>query len=474
MSSKPSATKRTKIVCTLGPATDDEPILDGIIRAGMDVARLNLSHGVLEDHNKRLRMVRAIAGKVGRHVAVMIDTRGPDIRIGELETPTVELTTGQTFILASKPMKGNSQRVSVTYPGLPALLKAGDRVYLHDGLIELKVIDSNPDETKCEVVSGGILMPRKGVYVPGKSIPLPVLTPADICDLTALIGEGIDYISASFIKTPDDYQTIKSELNNPDVPVIAKLETAEGVANLDDIVGTFDGVMVARGDLGIEIPPENVPGVQKRIIRIAREFHKPVITATEMLESMVENPRPTRAEIGDVANAVLDGTSAVMLSEETAVGKFPVEAVKIMSRVCIQAERDLPFAPASERTDKLSRSLRGGIAHAAYFLARDIDAVAIICVTDSGGTARHFSRLQPSQPVLACAPNERVARRLALYWGIVPIVVDPKRSIEELLDAAISAGKQSGLFAKGDRIVFTGNTSGSGGETNMLVSVMVD
>ena len=465
--------KRTKIVCTLGPATDDDAILRGMIDGGMDVARLNLSHGKLDEHLARIQRVRRIAGDAGRHVAVMFDTRGPDIRIGDLDAASVKLEKGKEFVLTGHPLVGNAQRASVSYPGLPKLLHPKDSVYLDDGLIELEVIESGTDEVRCRIVAGGTLSPHKGVNVPGKIVPLPILTDADVSDLKTGLNNGIDYIAASFVRTSRDIEDIRSALGGARVRIIAKIETASGIENLGEIIKAVDGLMVARGDLGIEIPPENVPGVQKRIIHASRPMMKPVVTATEMLESMTRNPRPTRAEIADVANAVLDGTSAVMLSQETAIGKYPVQAVEIMARVCRTAEMDLPFDPPLHREPGSKASLRGGIAHAAYFLAHDIDASAIICITDSGRTAEHFSRLQPCQPVLACTPDAAVARRLALYWGILPIVVDEQESVEALLGRAIDLGKAQGIMRKGDRIVFTGNLSGRGGETNLLASVVV-
>jgi pyruvate kinase len=472
MNSNNQEFKRTRIVCTMGPANDNDAILRGMIDAGMDVGRFNLSHGTIGDHIVRLERLRRISSDAGRIVAAMFDTRGPDIRIGDLATQSVELVKGHEFILTKDPVAGTVERVQVNYPGLPAALKPGDPVFLNDGLIELEVVESNPDQTRCVVIAGGTLTAHKGVNTPGKLMPLPILTDRDISDLLTVFEKGIDYIAASFIRTPQDIRQIRSLLGGTDIPIIAKIETSAAVTDLENVIREADGAMVARGDLGIEIPPENVPGVQKRIIKIARLMCKPVITATEMLESMVNNPRPTRAEIADVANAVLDRTSAVMLSEETAIGKYPVQAVTIMAKTCRAAEKDLPFEPPMEfSNDEIS--VRGGIADSAYFLAHDIDAKAIICITDSGRTARYFSRSQPAQPVLACTPDKRVARNLALYWGILPIVVDEKESNEVLLKSAIALGKKEGLLASGDRVVFTGNLSGHAGNTNLLASVEV-
>ena len=464
--------KRTKIVCTLGPSSDDEATLRAMIQGGMNVARLNLSHGTRAEHLVRMSSVRRLSGELGEHVAVMVDTRGPDVRIGDLETETVELLNGAELTLTGERIAGNAQRLSVSFPDLPSLLASGDIVYLDDGMIELEVIRAGVSEAVCRVVAGGTLRGHKGVNCPGKSIPLPILTDEDIADLEVMSERGADYLAASFVRTREDVREIRATLGGDGIPIIAKIESASGVENLEAIIDESDGVMVARGDLGVEIPPEEVPGVQKRIIETARRTSKPVITATEMLESMVRSPRPTRAEIADIANAVLGGTSAVMLSEETAVGAYPVEAVRIMARVCRRAEQDLAFDPAPPLEGE-RKTVRAGIAHAGCLLARDIGAPAIICVTDSGATAAILSHYRAPQPVLACTPHASVARKLSMYWGVLPIVVAEQDSVEELLDRAVELGKKKGLIAEGDRIVFTGNLSGRGGETNLLASVTV-
>jgi pyruvate kinase len=471
--------KRTKIVCTLGPSTDDESVLSEMIRRGMNVARLNLSHGTLDEHLGRMVTVRRLARDIGTHIAIMFDTRGPDLRVGNFESGSVKLAEGNTFILSAEPCEGTSGKVSVNWPGLIQLLKPGATVFLHDGLLELKVIESDSNRAECTVIKGGVLKSRKGINIPGLTIPLPVLTNEDIEDLKAGIkfpddeSGGIDFISASFVDSADDIELIRNVIGDADTRIIAKIESAEGVKNLDEIIDAADGVMVARGDLGIEIPPEEVPGVQKRMIRLCREAHKPVITATEMLESMTHAPRPTRAEITDVANAVLDGTSAVMLSGETAVGEYPVEAVGMMARICHRAEQDFVGHSSPDRPSGRFESVRGGIVHAGCQLAEDIQASAIICVTDSGETAGIFSHLRPPQPVLACTPDIRVVQRLSLYWGVIPVVVDRQGTVEEMLEAATELGKSRNLLNEGDKIVFTGNLSGSGGETNLLAAVEV-
>ena len=465
--------QRTKIVCTLGPSTDKRDILRGMIAGGMDVARINLSHGTMDEHLKQFDMVREISSELGEHVAIMFDTNGPDMRIGDLKSNSVELVEGGEFVLSSDPSPGDSNRVSISFPGLSDILTTGDRIYLADGLIELSVIKTAPGEIVCKVVSGGTLKPHKGINCPGKDIPLPILDDNDIEELKVGAEKGIDYIAASFVRNTDDLAEIRKILSGYDIPIVAKIESASGVANLDEIIESADGIMVARGDLGIEIPPEEVPGVQKKMIAACIRMCKPVITATEMLESMTHSPRPTRAEIADVANAVLDGTSAVMLSAETAVGDFPVETVQMMSRVCQTAERDLLFRPTPPLQGQEDRTVREGIAHAASLLASDICASAIICVTDSGETARVFSHYHPTQPVLACTPSERIARQLSMYWGILPVIVDEQESVEALLQTAIEKGRGKNLVKTGDRIVFTGNLSGRGGETNLLASVEV-
>ncbi len=465
--------KRTKIVCTLGPATDEESVLRGMIEGGMNVARLNLSHGRLEEHLARMEKVRRLASELGEHVGIMFDTRGPDVRIGDLEADSVDLKRDSELMIVGENIKGNAGRLGVTFPGLPKLLKAGDAVFLDDGMIELVVTEAGAKEVRCRVVAGGTLKPRKGVNVPGKTLGLPVLTEQDIPDLKEGVNRGIDYIAASFVNRASDIEYIRQAIGGKDIAIIAKIESSQGVENLEQIIRASDGAMVARGDLGVEIPPEAVPGVQKGMIRLCRESRKPVITATEMLESMTRAPRPTRAEIADVANAVLDGTSAVMLSQETAVGKFPVEAVTMMARICCRAEKDLGLETPSIRPETPDRSVRSGIADAACHLAKDIGAPAIICVTDSGATAAIFSHLRPPQPVLACTPDVRVARRLSVFWGVLPIVVDAQESVQALLDRALDLGKSRGFVRAGDKVVFTGNLSGRGGETNLLAAVEV-
>lgn len=468
------AFKRTKIVCTLGPATDDEAVLRGLIASGMNVARLNLSHGALESHLARMEAVRRLADEAGEFVAIMFDTRGPDVRIGDLADESVTLVKGSEFTLTGEKRTGDATGASVTFPGLAEMLSPGDSVFLDDGLIELEVISSAGHDVRCRVVTGGVLKPHKGVNIPGKAMPLPILTDEDIHDLKEGARRGIDYIAASFLSRPDEIAEIRRAVagaGGGDIQIIAKIESAQGVENLEGIIEAADGIMVARGDLGVEIPPEEVPGVQKRIIRLCREARKPVITATEMLESMTRSPRPTRAEITDVANAVLDGTSAVMLSQETAVGRYPVEAVKMMARICVRAEEDLALAPPAGLPAKPGGSVRAGIAHAACDLALNIDAAVIVCVTDSGATAAIFSHLRPRQPVLACTSDNRVARRLSLYWGVLPVVVGEQESVEDLLEAAIRLGLSRKLLRPGDRAVFTGNLSGRGGETNLLAVV---
>lgn len=476
MPTEKSDFKRTKIVCTLGPSTKAPEVLRGMINAGMNVARLNLSHGKLDQHLDNVAKIRTISAEMGTQVACMFDTRGPDVRIGELVGDDIPLPEGHEITLDLDTSTGSADRVGVTHPELLGLLKVGDAVFLNDGMMELHVVAVEKEKVKCVVMTAGLLKPRKGINIPGKTIPLPVLTDEDIHDLREGIKHGIDYISASFVNSAEDVHFIRGAVRGGDVGIIAKIESARGVQNLESIIDVADGVMVARGDLGIEIPPEEVPGVQKRMIRLCREARKPVITATEMLESMTRSPRPTRAEITDVANAVLDGTSAVMLSAETAVGLYPVKVVEMMARICVRAEADMPPMPLKMEVAKKADGfgmIRSGITRAACELANDINAPVIICVTDSGATAALFSHLRTSQPVLACAPNERVAQKLALYWGVLPIVVDVNNSQTGLLTQGINAAKARGMVKSGDRVVFTGNLSGKGGATNLLATVEV-
>ncbi len=487
--------KRTKIVCTLGPSTDGENVLREMIQSGMNLARLNLSHGTLDEHLGRMKVLRDISQEIGEHVGVMFDTRGPDVRVRKIPGGKVMLNEGDIFVLTGGNIPtveispsgedsgpggntgGSEKFAKVTEPTLIDHLEVGHYVYLDDGLLMLKVESIDGTMARCRVISGGILKSNKGINVPGIHIGLPVLSSQDVSDLRAGIENGMDFVSASFVSSGKDVASIRDSIGDYSVPVIAKIENSRGLANLDSIIEAADGVMVARGDLGIEIPMENVPGVQKRIIRLCREVGKPVITATQMLESMTHSTRPTRAEITDVANAVLDGTSAVMLSGETAAGEYPVESVKVMSRICGRAETDLPPMPLKlESIRKLGegQSIRVGIAHAACDLASVVDAPVIICVTDSGTTAAIFSHFRRSQSILACATDEKVARRLALSWGVIPIIVDTQDTVEAVLESAIEEGKSRGLIESGDNVVFTGNLSGRGGETNLLATVVVE
>jgi len=484
----PERRRRAKIVCTLGPATRDEAVLRALIRAGMDVARLNFSHGDAAEHEAVARRVRALAEEEGRTVALMQDLQGPKIRIGALETEPLRLETGGAFTLTGRPGARGPEAVSVTYRKLPAEVGKGDAILLDDGLIRLEVSSVSGSEVRCRVVEGGELRSHKGVNVPGRKLAIPALTAKDRRDLKCGIAWAVDYVAISFVREAADVEAARRFLKRGGaaIPIIAKLEKPQAVEHLEAILAAADGIMVARGDLGVELPPERVPVLQKRMIRLARAAGKPVITATQMLESMVEHSRPTRAEASDVANAVFDGTDAVMLSAETAVGRHPVEAVRMMGRIIEAAEGSRSFRPgpvegslAPVGNDGSSGATRGGsaadadvpdaIADAAYRAARDLGAAAIAVFTESGGTARVVSKYRPMTPIYAFSPVEAVRRRLALLWGVRPHAVEELPGTDDMVEAVAAVLVREGAARKGDLIVVTAGTPvGRTGSTNFL------
>lgn len=449
--------RRTKIVCTLGPASSDLRIIRRMVRAGMDAARLNFSHGTHSDHGQLLRKVRLAAEQQGRPVAVIQDLSGPKLRIGPIASGTVELQPGKIFVLTTRKVPGDAHCVSVNYPDLPRELKPGDTILLADGMIELRVKSTSPDEIRCRVVIGGRLSSRKGISVPSRSLGVEPFTAKDRNDLLWGIRKGVDYVAVSYVRTADDIARVRSFLDRHQaaISIIAKIEKHEAINNLDDIITAADAVMVARGDLGVEVPIESVPVIQKKIIRRAAELGRPVITATQMLRSMVTNPRPTRAEVTDVANAMLDGADATMLSEETAMGRFPVITVEMMSRIISDAETIFPHDRWMESLQKLPEPVSSAIAGAACRLAEQTGASAIIACTCSGRTALNVARLRPRARIFAPTPNRRVYQRLALAWGISPLLIHPAETDSELMRAAHDALLAQGLIRPGERIVLT-------------------
>ena len=457
--------RRTKIVCTIGPATQSEEKLEQLIRAGMNVARLNFSHGMHEEHLQVMQRVRAIAERLGCPIAILQDLQGPKIRTGVLQDgKPVTLVDGSQVTITIRDIVGNGQTISTTYKALPQDVKPGDRILLDDGLLELRVVDANTSDVQCLVVHGGRLGEHKGINLPGVAISSPALTEKDQNDLRFGIEHGVDYVALSFVRSAEDVREAKrlmkqfcSELYGPedkrDIPLIAKIEKPEAVDHLDAILAAVDGVMVARGDLGVEMPQEKVPLIQKHLIARCNEQGLPVITATQMLESMVTNPRPTRAEVSDVSNSILDGTDAVMLSAETSVGAFPVEAVQMMARIAVETEVSLNIGvPPIHK----HRTLAQAVTHAARALAEATHVQAIVVFTRSGNSARLISKDRPRVPILAYTPSEHVYRQLSLWWGVWPSCISTEGTTEELIAHVEVRLQDDKLVQRGEYVVIIG------------------
>lgn len=463
--------RHSKIVCTIGPASKAPRIIERLIQAGMDVARLNFSHGTHEDHARNIATIRAAALKFGKPIAILADLQGPKIRTGALAggTPVV-LRTGQKFVITTAKILGDSTRVNTTFTPLPQEVHRGDRILLSDGLIELRVAQVSGKEVICDVVNGGALGENKGINLPGIKLRVPALTPKDRADLGFALKQGASYIAVSFVRHPEDVLLAKQLIRRAgrDTPVIAKLEKPEAIENLDAILRVADSVMVARGDLGVEMNPEKVPVVQKTIISRAREFRRPVITATQMLESMTENPRPTRAEASDVANAIFDGSDAVMLSAETASGKYPVETVAMMARIISEAEasiQEFPRPSTQQERLKVAETVAELVCHA----SRELHMKLIAVFTHSGFTARLVSRYRPLVPIVAFTPEAETRRRMALIWGVLPKEIKDTHSIENLADVAEKRLLEERLVRKGDVIgIVAGTPMGVRGTTNFM------
>lgn len=465
--------RRTKIVCTIGPASESPDMVRALLKAGMNVARLNASHGTVQQHAERIETLRRLEEEMGRPLGIMLDVQGPKIRTGPLASPEgIELWPGQDFTLTAEPITGTSRRVSVDYPDLPRIIEPGNTIYLDDGSIELRVQSVRGDDVRCEVVVGGTLAPRKGVTLLGIVPDLPTLTDQDRQHIRFGVEAGVDFIAASFVRKAEDVREVREAVAaaGGSQLIIAKIETRMDLDELRRVVQEADAVMVARGDLGVQIPLEEVPSVQKAIIRMCNEYGKPVITATQMLESMVRNPRPTRAEVTDVAAAILDGTDAVMLSAETAVGKYPAKAVEMMHRIAVRTEETIDFdALLSRRSTGPGSSVAEAISYAVCWASHDLSVKAIITSTQSGATARMVSKFRPYAPILAMTPELSVARQLCLVWGVRPILVPQTHNIDDMIDAAVSAAIQAGEVAVGDRVAITaGVKTGIPGSTNLL------
>ncbi|SFF97314.1 pyruvate kinase [Desulfotomaculum arcticum] len=464
--------RRTKIVCTIGPVSESVELMEKMMLTGMNVARLNFSHGTHEEHAKRIKAIRKAAGNVGKNVAIMLDTKGPEIRLGLLEKEPVELKAGAEVCLTTDNVKGTEQLLPVTYKGLPGDVKTGDRILISDGLIALRVQSVDGPKIFCIIENGGKITSQKGVNVPGVNVSLPSLTENDKTDIIFGIENNLDFVAASFIRKASDVLAIRRiiEENNGYMDIISKIESREAVLNLDEIIKVSDGIMVARGDLGVEIPPEEVPLIQKSIIEKCNHTGKPVITATQMLESMIQNPRPTRAEASDVANAILDGTDAIMLSGETAAGKYPIESVETMARIAAQAESAIKFEELLKNKRRaLSKTVTDAISHATVTTALDLGAAAIISSTEAGYTAKMVSKYRPRAPIIAATPHTKVLRKLAIVWGVQPLLVARTEDTDSMINAAVEVSLAAGLIKAGDLTVITaGVPVGVHGTTNLI------
>lgn len=469
--------RKTKIVCTIGPACDSVEMLRELMLAGMNVARFNFSHGTHEEQKEKLQRVQKAREELGLPVAAMLDTKGPEIRLRDFEGGRVELLSGQQFILTTREIMGTAERAAISYKNLRNDISEGTTILIDDGLIEMTVEKIQGEDIVCRVINGGFVSNHKGVNVPGAVLSMPYISQTDREDILFGIEMGFDLIAASFVRCREDIEQLRGILreHGSDMKIIAKIENMQGIKNMEEILQVSDGVMVARGDMGVEIPLEEVPVLQKKMIKMANAQGKHVITATQMLESMIRNPRPTRAEATDIANAIYDGTTAIMLSGESAAGRYPVEAVKTMARIAESAERDIDYYARMKRNDGGGAvDITTAIAHATCSAAMDLKAAAVITVTMSGFTAEAVSRFKPQCPVIGCAIHERVCRQLNLLWGVSPLRIEEKSTSEELFASAVREAERAGLVKKGDTVVITaGVPLGIAGTTNMIHVVQV-
>ena len=469
--------RKTKIICTLGPSTDKDGVLRELIANGMNVARFNFSHGSHEEHKGRLDLLKSLREELGKPVAALLDTKGPEIRLKDFKNGTEMLEAGQTFTLTTRDVEGTKEICSITYKDLPHDVAPGGTIMLDDGLIKLQIQTVNDTDIVCTVLNNGKIKNKKGVNVPGVHLSMPYMSQRDKDDIIFGIEQGFDFIAASFVRTAQDVYEIRNLLNEYDsnIRIIAKIENREGVNNIDSILAAADAVMVARGDLGVEIDFTELPGIQKTIIDRSFSFGKPIVTATQMLDSMMVNPRPTRAEISDVANAIYDGTSAIMLSGETAAGAYPVEALKTMSAIAERTEQEGHYLRGrlmEPNTGKISVS--DATAHAACLTAKDVNAAAIVTVSESGTTARLLSKYRPQQPIIACVMKEQVQRQLSLSWGITSLMMPLAHSTDELIEMSTALAKENGFLHNGELAVVTaGVPVGISGTTNMIKIHMV-
>lgn len=469
--------RKTKIICTIGPASESEEKLKELMLAGMNVARFNFSHGSHEEHKRKFDRMIKVSNELGIPVAALLDTKGPEIRLKAIEGERTELVAGQTFILTTEEIVGNNEKVSISYKNLKEDVSEGMTILIDDGLIELVVEEITDADIICKVINGGPISNNKGVNVPGATLSMPYISDVDRSDIMFGCDMGFDYLAASFVRTKDDILEVRKIIDehNSHMKIIAKIESMQGIRNLEEILEVSDGIMVARGDLGVEIPMEEVPVVQKKMIKLAETQGKHVITATQMLESMIKNPRPTRAEATDVANAIYDGTTAIMLSGETAAGLYPVEAVRTMARIAERTEQAIDYNGRMKRREHIENfDVTTAISHATCTTAMDLKASAIITVTLSGFTAGMIARYKPDCPIIACSVSPRICRQMSLSWGVTPIWIARESSADDLFEEAVRVAEEAGYIKKGDTVVLTaGVPLGVSGRTNMIRVVEV-
>lgn len=471
--------RKTKIVCTLGPATDNEDVLRKLMLAGMNVARLNFSHGTHEEQKKRMDMVKKLRAELGLPIAILLDTKGPEIRTRDFEGGKAELKAGDFFTLTTRDLVGDSTITSITYKDLYKDVQIGTHILIDDGLIELQVTSISGEDILCTVITGGPVSNHKGINVPDVHLNMPYLSEVDQSDILFGIEQDVDFIAASFVRSAKDVLEIRELLNangGNNINIISKIENSEGVNHIDDIIYVSDGIMVARGDMGVEIPCEEVPVIQKMIINKVYMAGKQVITATQMLDSMIKNPRPTRAETTDVANAIYDGTSAVMLSGESAAGKYPVEAVEMMAKIAERAEAAIDYKKNFFHYERVAnQNVTDAVCHAACTTAIDLNAAAVIIVTKSGVSARNISKYRPSCNIIAGTTSDKAYRQLNMSWGVTPVHLEEQNEVFTLFDHAVAAGKKQGLLQPGDKVVIgAGVPLGISGNTNMLKVQVVE
>ena len=465
--------RKTKIVCTLGPATNNPETLGKMVEAGMDVARINFSHGVYEEHEKTIELFKTVTKKIGRPVALLLDTKGPEIRVSTFQDGYVDLVEGEEVVFTARDIESTAKEIAISYKGLPNDVVPGDRILIDDGLICCRVLRTTKEDITCVIENGGRVSNRKSINVPDVSIKMPYISPKDEEDLKFGIAHDVDFVAASFTRTASDLLEVRKILDDNggnQIRIIAKIENREGVDNIDEIISVSDGIMVARGDMGVEIPLEELPSIQKMLIKKCFMAGKVAITATQLLDSMIRNPRPTRAETTDVANAVYDGTSALMLSGETAIGKYPVEAVETMSKIALRTENAIDYKKRfSNNVFTFTSNTADAICHATCTTAHDLGASAIIAVTKSGQTARMLSRFRPKCPIIATVISEKTRRQLALSWGVMPCPCQEKKTTDDLFQHVVEIALKTKLVTIGDLVVIAaGIPVGLSGNTNVL------